>query len=76
MAGCTFGADRAHLKYPLITERCFLSACCPKARDGTGNQGFVDPLARMYGLGGSGINTRAGSVRHTDAVSGVSPARP
>ena len=35
----------------LTAERCFLSACSPKARDRSGNRGFVDSLAPMCGWG-------------------------
>jgi hypothetical protein len=39
------------LEPTLSAERCFLSACSPKARDGSGYRVFIDSLAPMCGLG-------------------------
>jgi len=48
---CAF-SRRSRTPEPTLTaERCFLSACSPKARDGSGNREFVDSLAPTCGLG-------------------------
>jgi hypothetical protein len=59
----------------IITERCFLSACSPRAQDGSGNRGFVDSLAPNVRIGEKGNQCLRASVRRHRSIEHASCAR-